>query len=89
MVGGGGRFAASHCQTSKEEAEKEGEIARGQGNLDRSQETGKEKGMGRGGRLGVGGGGQERTGWKGKLYSGLELNSEPLRPGLGAGGLLL
>lgn len=57
--------------------------------MDRSQETGKEKGMGRGGRLGVGGGGQERKGWKGKLYSGLELNSEPLRPGLGAGGLLL
>lgn len=51
-VEGGGRFAASHCQTAKEGAEKEGEIARGQGNLDRHQETGKEKGMGRGGRLG-------------------------------------
>ena len=33
----------------------------------------------------VGGGGQERKGRRGKLYSGLELNSEPLTPGLGPG----
>ena len=27
-----------------------------------------------------------RKGWKGELYSGMELNSEALRPGLGDGG---